>query len=99
MQNIIEAAILVRKLPRCLAIEMAASLLAKAGWLDKRDAYPTSLSGGQQQRLAIARALAMQPEILFFDQPTFALGPELVGDVLAVMRPLATEAMTMVALT
>ncbi|WNC59124.1 amino acid ABC transporter ATP-binding protein [Thermosynechococcus sp. QS41] len=99
LQNIIEAPILVRKLPRRVAIEMAEGLLTKVGLLDKRDAYPRQLSGGQQQRVAIARALAMQPEILLFDEPTSALDPELVGDVLAVMRQLAEEAMTMVVVT
>jgi len=99
LQNIIEAPILVRKLPKRLAIDRAESLLAKVGLAEKRDVYPNQLSGGQKQRVAIARALAMQPQILLFDEPTSALDPELVGDVLAVMRQLAEEAMTMVVVT
>lgn len=81
------------------AIERAELLLRKVGLLDKIDAYPSSLSGGQQQRVAIARALAMEPEIMLFDEPTSALDPELVGEVLAVMKALALEGMTMVVVT
>ncbi len=99
LENITTAPILVRKLPKRLATDMAESLLAKVGLADKRDVYPNQLSGGQKQRVAIARALAMQPQILLFDEPTSALDPELVGDVLAVMRQLAAEAMTMVVVT
>ncbi|HEB0978628.1 TPA: amino acid ABC transporter ATP-binding protein, partial [Yersinia enterocolitica] len=88
-----------KKLPRVQAIERAELLLRKVGLLDKIDAYPSSLSGGQQQRVAIARALAMEPEIMLFDEPTSALDPELVGEVLAVMKALALEGMTMVVVT
>lgn len=89
----------VKKLPRSEAIERAEVLLNKVGLLDKIDAYPSSLSGGQQQRVAIARALAMEPQIMLFDEPTSALDPELVGEVLAVMKALALEGMTMVVVT
>ena len=81
------------------AVVFAEGLLAKVGLSDKRDAWPSSLSGGQQQRVAIARALAMQPSIMLFDEPTSALDPELVGDVLEVMKNLAREGMTMVIVT
>jgi ABC-type polar amino acid transport system ATPase subunit len=97
--NIIEAPMLVKSLARAEAIAKAEALLGKVGLLDKRDAYPARLSGGQQQRVAIARALAMNPEILLFDEPTSALDPELRGEVLAVMRSLADEGMTMLVVT
>jgi polar amino acid transport system ATP-binding protein len=84
--NIIEAPITVKKVPKEQAIELAAELLKKVGLEDKRDEYPSRLSGGQQQRVAIARALAMQPKIMLFDEPTSALDPELVGEVLEVMK-------------
>lgn len=82
-----------------MALKQAEQLLIKVGLLDKIDAWPASLSGGQQQRVAIARALAMQPSILLFDEPTSALDPELVGEVLSVMKTLANEGMTMVIVT
>ena len=99
LENIIMAPMEVRKLSRSAAIEQAEVLLQKVGLLDKIDAYPSSLSGGQQQRVAIARALAMEPKIMLFDEPTSALDPELVGEVLAVMKALAHEGMTMVVVT
>ncbi len=99
LENIIMAPMDVKKLSRGEAIERAEVLLRKVGLLDKIDAYPSSLSGGQQQRVAIARALAMEPKIMLFDEPTSALDPELVGEVLAVMKALAHEGMTMVVVT
>ena len=85
--------------PRRDAEGMALALLDRVGLADKRDAYPASLSGGQQQRVAIARALAMTPRVMLFDEPTSALDPELVGEVLAVMRGLARDGMTMLVVT
>ena len=99
LENIIMAPVSVKKRPRAEAIAQAEQLLRKVGLLDKIDAYPNSLSGGQQQRVAIARALAMEPKIMLFDEPTSALDPELVGEVLAVMKSLAHEGMTMVVVT
>ncbi len=99
LENLIMAPMDVRKLPRKQALEQAKALLAKVGLSDKIDAWPNSLSGGQQQRVAIARALAMTPKIMLFDEPTSALDPELVGEVLAVMKTLAQEGMTMVIVT
>ncbi|ENL8546005.1 amino acid ABC transporter ATP-binding protein [Serratia marcescens] len=99
LENIIMAPVSVKKLLRAEAITQAEQLLRKVGLLDKIDAYPNSLSGGQQQRVAIARALAMEPKIMLFDEPTSALDPELVGEVLAVMKSLAHEGMTMVVVT
>ena len=99
LQNLIEAPITVKKLPRAEAVPLAEQLLAKVGLADKRDAYPNRLSGGQKQRVAIARALAMQPDILLFDEPTSALDPELTGEVLRTMRQLAAEHMTMLVVT
>lgn len=99
LQNIIQAPLLVRKLPKDQAVALAESLLAKVGLSEKRDVYPNRLSGGQKQRVAIARALAMQPRALLFDEPTSALDPELVGEVLKVMRDLAYEGSTMVVVT
>ncbi len=99
LENIIMAPMSVKKQPRAEAIAQAEQLLLKVGLLDKLDAYPNSLSGGQQQRVAIARALAMEPKIMLFDEPTSALDPELVGEVLAVMKSLAHEGMTMVVVT
>jgi ABC-type polar amino acid transport system ATPase subunit len=99
MQNIIEAPLLVRKMPRDQAIALGEKLLAKVGLSEKRDVYPSRLSGGQKQRVAIARALAMQPRALLFDEPTSALDPELVGEVLKVMKDLAYEGSTMVVVT
>jgi polar amino acid transport system ATP-binding protein len=94
--NVIEAPIHVRRLPRQRATEEGVHVLEKVGLADKMNAYPSQLSGGQQQRVAIARALAMQPKLMLFDEPTSALDPELVGEVLEVMRELAAEGMTMV---
>jgi polar amino acid transport system ATP-binding protein len=99
LQNIIEGPVTVQKRPRADAIKDAEALLARVGLADKRDSYPIELSGGQQQRVAIARALAMKPKLMLFDEPTSALDPELVGEVLAVMRDLATSGMTMVVVT
>lgn len=99
VENVMLAPMKVRNLNRAAAKERAVALLEKVGLSDKADAYPASLSGGQQQRVAIARALAMEPKIMLFDEPTSALDPELVGDVLAVMKDLANEGMTMVVVT
>lgn len=99
LENITEAPIMVKKMPKDQAIAEARSLLEKVGLSDKADVYPNKLSGGQKQRVAIARALAMKPEIMLFDEPTSALDPELVGEVLATMKELAEEGMTMVVVT
>ena len=99
LDNIALAPIRVRKLPRERAHEQAQQLLAKVGLSDKADAFPGQLSGGQKQRVAIARALAMNPKAMLFDEPTSALDPELVGEVLRVMRELAEEGRTMVVVT
>lgn len=99
LENVMEGPVFVKNEPRDTARANAVALLEKVGLGDKVDAYPQQLSGGQQQRVAIARALAMQPEAILFDEPTSALDPELVGDVLTVMRDLANEGMTMVVVT
>lgn len=99
IENIMEGPIKVKKEPKADVKERADALLKKVGLEDKATAYPAQLSGGQQQRVAIARALAMQPKLMLFDEPTSALDPELVGDVLAVMRSLAEEGMTMIVVT
>jgi polar amino acid transport system ATP-binding protein len=99
LENVIEAPIRVKDLSKARATVLASELLHRTGLSDKADAYPKQLSGGQQQRVAIARALAMQPKLMLFDEPTSALDPELVGDVLAVMRDLATSGMTMIVVT
>lgn len=99
LENIMLAPMKVRKLSRQQAEEEARQLLQKVGLSEKADAYPEKLSGGQQQRVAIARALAMKPKIMLFDEPTSALDPEMVKEVLAVMKALAAEGMTMVVVT
>ena len=99
MENIIEALLIVKKMSRPEAEKIAEALLDRVGLVDKRDSYPRELSGGQQQRVAIARALAMSPKIMLFDEPTSALDPELVGEVLGVMKDLVKEGMTMVVVT
>ena len=99
LENVIEAPVHVLKVPKAEATERAHDLLRKVGLYDKRDAWPSHLSGGQQQRVAIARALAMQPKVMLFDEPTSALDPELVGEVLRVIRQLAEEGTTMIIVT
>jgi polar amino acid transport system ATP-binding protein len=99
LQNIIEAPVHVKGVKRDAAVSRARDLLDQVGLSSKADAYPAQLSGGQQQRVAIARALAMEPKLMLFDEPTSALDPELVGDVLAVMKKLAQQGMTMVVVT
>ena len=99
LDNIMLAPIKVRHSTKAEAEDTARKLLARVGLADKADAYPSQLSGGQQQRVAIARALAMKPKVMLFDEPTSALDPELVGEVLDVMRKLAEEGMTMVIVT
>ncbi len=99
LENVIEAPMRVRGLSKDKATELAMTLLEDTGLKDKARAYPRQLSGGQQQRVAIARALAMQPKLMLFDEPTSALDPELVGDVLGVMRTLAESGMTMIVVT
>ena len=99
LENLIEAPVHVLKVPRAEAVARAEALLAKVGIADKRAHYPAHLSGGQQQRAAIARALAMEPQVMLFDEPTSALDPELVGEVLRVMRDLASEGRTMLIVT
>ena len=99
LDNIMLAPIKVRHITKAEAEDTARKLLARVGLADKADAYPSQLSGGQQQRVAIARALAMKPDVMLFDEPTSALDPEMVGEVLDVMRKLAEEGMTMVIVT
>jgi polar amino acid transport system ATP-binding protein len=99
LENVIEGPVYVKNEPRAEAIDRGRALLAKVGLAEKADIYPAQLSGGQQQRVAIARALAMQPKAILFDEPTSALDPELVGDVLSVMRGLADDGMTMIVVT
>jgi ABC-type histidine transport system ATPase subunit len=99
LENVIEAPLHVLKVPKAEAVARAGALLAKVGIADKRDHYPAHLSGGQQQRAAIARALAMEPQLMLFDEPTSALDPELVGEVLRVIRDLAEEGRTMLIVT
>ena len=99
LENVIEALLVVRKIPKNQAVKKGDVLLERVGLQERKDAYPSKLSGGQQQRVAIARALAMEPAVMLFDEPTSALDPELVGEVLAVIKELAKEGMTMVVVT
>ncbi|MCE3556201.1 amino acid ABC transporter ATP-binding protein [Pseudonocardia sp. RS11V-5] len=99
IENVMEAPVVVRRQDKAAARTRAVELLDRVGLADRRDNYPAQLSGGQQQRVAIARALAMSPRLMLFDEPTSALDPELVGEVLDVMRGLAREGMTMVVVT
>lgn len=99
LENVTMAPMIVKKMNQAQAVEIGESLLAKVGLLGKKNEHPSRLSGGQQQRVAIARALAMQPQIMLFDEPTSALDPELTGEVLSVMKQLATEGMTMIVVT
>ncbi|MDR1934628.1 MAG: amino acid ABC transporter ATP-binding protein [Candidatus Accumulibacter sp.] len=99
LENVMEAPVMVKKIARQEASELALSLLERVGLAEKKDSYPKELSGGQQQRVAIARALAMKPKIMLFDEPTSALDPELVEEVLLVMKELAHEGMTMIVVT
>jgi polar amino acid transport system ATP-binding protein len=99
LENVMEAPIFVKKVPKAQAQAKARDLLDRVGLGDKPSAYPAQLSGGQQQRVAIARALAMEPRLMLFDEPTSALDPELVGEVLDVMKSLAADGMTMIVVT
>ncbi|MFD7020260.1 amino acid ABC transporter ATP-binding protein [Streptomyces sp. NPDC059928] len=99
VENVMEAPVQVKRESKSVARERALTLLDRVGLADKAGNYPSQLSGGQQQRVAIARALAMQPKLMLFDEPTSALDPELVGDVLDVMRGLAEDGMTMIVVT
>lgn len=99
LENVIETPVQLKKMKKDEAIKKAEVLLDKVGMLEKKDSYPLQLSGGQQQRVAIARTLAMEPKVILFDEPTSALDPELVGEVLNVMKELADEGMTMLIVT
>lgn len=99
LENITEGLIVARKVPKDQAVKIAEEALEKVGLLNRKDYYPSQLSGGQQQRIGIARAIAVKPDVIFFDEPTSALDPELIGDVLSVMKDLADEGITMVVVT
>ena len=99
IENVMEGLITARKMPKGKAFETAKNALDKVGLSDRYDYYPTQLSGGQQQRVGIARAIAVNPDVVFFDEPTSALDPELIGEVLSVMKKLAKEGMTMIVVT
>ncbi len=99
LENVTEGLIIGRKMPKADAVKLGRQALEKVGLSDREDSYPSQLSGGQQQRVAIARAIATKPVIIYFDEPTSALDPELTGEVLAVMRTLAEEGMTMLVVT
>ena len=99
LENVTEGLIIGRKMPKAEAVQIGRQALEKVGLSDREDSYPSQLSGGQQQRVAIARAIATKPEIIYFDEPTSALDPEFTGEVLAVMRTLAEEGMTMLVVT
>ncbi|MCZ8514731.1 amino acid ABC transporter ATP-binding protein [Paenibacillus filicis] len=99
LDNVIMAPMAVKNMPKEQAVQLGEELLSKVGLLEKKYEYPSRLSGGQQQRVAIARSLAMQPQVMLFDEPTSALDPELTGEVLSVMKQLATEGKTMIVVT
>ncbi len=99
LENVMEGLLVAKKMPKAAARDLALAALEKVGLLDRADYYPTSLSGGQQQRVGIARAFALNPEVILFDEPTSALDPELIGEVLGVISNLASEGVTMVIVT